>query len=384
MGPSEAEDYLNPLKCLGQPDPVAATTSMQSDIIVPMRARCEVGSHLDPHERLLACLRQEAIDKMPAACPLQTGTLDLMRLTGASWPEAHFNAELMARLSSGASIHGGFESARIPFDVVVDAEALGATIGKANQVTTPFVTVPRISEKEDLEELDVTGPGTKGRMPLIIEAIQRLKRLVPDVPVICAHHAPFTLASQIRGEEKAMMDIATDPSFFAKLVDLATRWSVGLTEVLIDSGAEVITVMDAEANNFILGPQEFERYALPGEKAVAGAVAKKGACSILHICSDIALTTEMMASTGTNAISIGQGTSIRETRAKVRDRCAVIGNIDPATVLVKGTPAQVAADVLRCIHEGVDIVAPGCGFSPKTPLANMVAVSSTIKQHGVI
>ncbi|HVO77630.1 MAG TPA: uroporphyrinogen decarboxylase family protein, partial [Methanomassiliicoccales archaeon] len=73
-----------------------------------------------------------------------------------------------------------------------------------------------------------------------------------------------------------------------------------------------------------------------------------------------------------------------ETRAKVHDRCAIVGNIDPATTLAMGTPARVAAEVLRCIHEGVDIAAPGCGFSPRTPLANMVAVSSTIKQLGTL
>ncbi len=341
-------------------------------------------SDLDAHERLLACLRQEAIDRMPAACPLQTGTLDLMRLTGAHWPEAHFDAKLMARLSAGASIHAGFESARIPFDIVVDVEALGASIGGSDDVTIPFAQGPVVAEREDVRTIDASAPRTKGRIPMLLEAIAELKRLAPDVPIICAHHAPFTLAAQLRGEEMAMVDIASDPSFFGEVLDIATRWSVALTETLIDEGAEVIMLIDAEASNFILGPEEFEKYAMPGEKAVADAVRKKGACSVLHICSDIALTTEMMASTGVHAISIGKGTSIRKTRARVNDRCAIIGNVDPGTTLVNGTPAEVAADVLRCIHEGVDIAAPGCGFSPRTPLVNMVAVSSMIKQLGLV
>ncbi|MGD1060976.1 MAG: MtaA/CmuA family methyltransferase [Methanomassiliicoccales archaeon] len=339
---------------------------------------------MNPHERLLACLRQEAIDRMPAACPLQTGTLDLMRLTGASWPQAHFDSAQMAHLSAGASTYAGFESARIPFDVVVDAEALGANLGGANEHTAPFVMVPRIIEKGDIGALDVSSPETRGRVPMLLDAIRRLKRLVPDVPVICAHHAPFTLAAQLRGEERSMMDIATDPDFFLRLIEVTTRWSVELNGVLTDAGAEVITVMDAEANNFILGPREFERFALPGEKAVAKAIARKGACSVLHICSDIGLTTEMMVSTGVNALSIGQGTSIRETRAKVRDRCAIIGNVNPGTTLAEGTPAEVAADTLRCIHEGVDIAAPGCGFSPRTPLVNMIAMTSSILSHGLV
>ncbi|MDD1770803.1 MAG: hypothetical protein LUO79_06940, partial [Methanomassiliicoccales archaeon] len=65
-------------------------------------------------------------------------------------------------------------------------------------------------------------------------------------------------------------------------------------------------------------------------------------------------------------------------------RCAIIGNIDPGTTLLKGTPAEVAADTLRCIHEGVDIAAPGCGLSPRTPLANAVALTSTIRLHGIV
>jgi MtaA/CmuA family methyltransferase len=337
---------------------------------------------LDAHERLLACLRQEAIDRMPAACPVQTATLDLMKLSESFWPEAHFDAKKMARLSAAASIYAGFESARIPFDVVVDAEALGAKLGRADETTSPFMLAPRIADEDDLDDLDVSDPGGKGRVPLLVEAISELKRLVPDVPIICAQRAPFTLAAQLRGEERAMVDIASGGGVFEMLIAKTTEWGIGLANVLMDAGAEVITLLDTEASGSILGPDEFQRYAMPGETALAKAVSGKGWCSVVHVCADISLTTEFIADTGVNAISIGQGTSIRRTRTMVNDRCAIIGNIDPATTLLRGTPAEVAADTLRCIHEGVDIVAPGCALSPMTPLANIVAMSSTVKLHG--
>jgi [methyl-Co(III) methanol-specific corrinoid protein]:coenzyme M methyltransferase len=36
----------------------------------------------------------------------------------------------------------------------------------------------------------------------------------------------------------------------------------------------------------------------------------------------------------------------------------------------------------RCINEGVDIAAPGCGISPKTPLANLHTLTSAVKRYG--
>lgn len=61
----------------------------------------------------------KTVDRVPCACPLQTGTIDLMRDSGAFWPEAHVNPAAMAKLARAARDIAGIESVRVPFEVSV-------------------------------------------------------------------------------------------------------------------------------------------------------------------------------------------------------------------------------------------------------------------------
>ena len=141
-------------------------------------------------------------------------------------------------------------------------------------------------------------------------------------------------------------------------------------------------MVDGKADDSILGPELYESFALPGQKKVAETIRSKDAASVLHICGDTHLSTEMMVRSGVDGISIGQGTSIPKTKEIVKGRCRIIGNIDPNGVLLNGTPKQVEADVRRCIREGADIAAPGCGLTPQTPLENLSAMTNAIRKYG--
>ncbi len=321
-------------------------------------------------------------DRMPAACPLQTGTLDLMRLSDAYWPEAHRDAKKMALLSLAASTYAGVESARLPFDIALDAEALGAKISYADQVTAPFVMESPISSLDDVRNLDVPEVRDAGRVSVVDEAIAIIKRMRPDLPIVVTVHAPFTLSSQLRGEDKVILDLAAKPERYRDLVDFIARWSSFISTHFIGSGADTVMMVDGEADDSILGPELYESFALPGQRKVAEAVKGAGAPSILHICGDIRLSVEMMVRSGVDAISIGQGMSVPTIKDIVNDRCRVIGNIDPSKVLLNGTAKEIGAEVKRCVKEGADIAAPGCGLSPKTPLENLQAMTDAVRKYG--
>lgn len=321
-------------------------------------------------------------DRMPAACPLQTGTLDLMRLSDAFWPEAHRDAKKMALLSLAASTYAGVESARLPFDIVVDAEALGAKIGYADQVTAPFVVGSPISSLDDAMHLDVPEVRDAGRVTVVDEAIAIIKRKRPDLPIVVTVHAPFTLSAQLRGEDKAMLDLAANPERYREYVDFIARWSSFMATHFIGSGADTVMMVDGEADDSILGPELYESFALPGQRKVTEAIRGEGTPSILHICGDIRMSVDMMVRSGADAISIGQAMSVPMTKEIVKGRCRIIGNIDPSRVLLSGTPKQIGADVKRCVEEGADIAAPGCGLSPKTPLENLQAMTDAVRRYG--
>ena len=337
---------------------------------------------MDMRERFSNAMKGSDIDRMPAACPLETGTLDLMRLSDSNWPEAHRKAKKMAMLSLAASAFAGVESARLPFDTVLDAEAFGAEIAYPDNETTPFLVKPLIRSLDDVRQLNVPEVRDAGRIPLVDDAIGIIRRLRPDLPIIVAICAPFSLSTQLRGEDNAMIDLAAQPERYLDFVDFIARWSSFAASHFIENGADAIMMVDVDANDSILGPELYESFALPGQKKVVETIESNGAMSILHVCGDVGLSTEMMVRSGVDGISVGLGTNIPKTVKIVRGRCRIIGNIDTSGVLLNGTPKQVEMDVRRCIKEGVDIVAPGCGLSPRTPLQNLSAMTDAIRKHG--
>jgi MtaA/CmuA family methyltransferase len=337
---------------------------------------------LEMRERLLSSLRGLDVDRMPAACPLQTGILDLMRLSDSYWPETHRDPRKMAALSLAANAFAGVESARLPFDVVMDAEALGAKVDYATKETAPFVKGMNILTLDDARRLDVPEVRDAGRVPLVDEAIGIIKRSRPDLPIVVAIQAPFSLSVQFRGEEKALVDLALQPQRYRGFVDFMARWSSFAASHFIESGADAIMMMDSVAEDSILGPELYESFALPGQRKIVEAISAAGAPSILHICGDIRLSTDMMVRSGVDTISIGQGMSIKGVKEVVNGRCRVLGNIDPTGVLLNGTPDQVRTDVTRCLNDGVDLVAPGCGLSPRTPLENVQALTDAVRKLG--
>ena len=83
---------------------------------------------MNPYERLMALLegRKGDVDRLPVWCPARTCTLDGMKMFDAYWPEAHKDPEKMARLAASVYELTGNENISVPFDMTMEAEALGA------------------------------------------------------------------------------------------------------------------------------------------------------------------------------------------------------------------------------------------------------------------
>ncbi len=330
---------------------------------------------MDMKERLMAALDGEKVDRPPCASPLQTGTLDLMEASGAWWPEAHRDAGKMARLALAAHTVAGIESVRVPFDVSMDASAFGAVTGMETVKRHPAILERPMTTEEELRAASVPDPLADGRAPAVLGALEELSPQLDGVPLIFATVSPFMLACQLRGDEMAIMDVAYDPDFLKGILDIAARWNIEFSRAAIAAGADVVTMVDATSSGTILSPQQYAEFALPYQKRVAAAVAAEGGRSVLHICGETHQNLVLMAEVGADGISVDQVMDIAWVAERLRGVCAALGNVSPTTTLLSGSPAEVKAEVGRCIDAGTDVVCPGCGFASETPLANMRAMT---------
>lgn len=337
---------------------------------------------MDQRERLLAVLAREPVDRVPVVSPTQTGTVDLMKASGAFWPKAHRDPRLMSELSLAAHTIAGLEGCRVPFEVAVDASAFGALVSHESERRQPAITGRPIIARELADIVPVPDPRRDGRAPAVLEAVALLRhKLGRSVPVLCGEVSAFTLACQLRGEADALMDLMLDPEYLRAVLDKAFRWNLEFVREAVSAGADVIVFVDATASGDILGPEQFEEFAYPYEKRLVQAVRDAGGGSVLHICGNTTANLRLMRATGVNGISVDQCMDMRRVRRMLGDGTAAVGNVSPTGTLLFRSPEYVIEECRDRIEAGTDVLAPGCGFSPDTPLANMRAMASVRMPH---
>ncbi len=77
-------------------------------------------------KNFLDTLHGNPVDRVPALSVTQTGTVELMDMTGAAWPKAHSDPEKMAALALAGHEIAGLEAVRYPYCLTVIAEIMAA------------------------------------------------------------------------------------------------------------------------------------------------------------------------------------------------------------------------------------------------------------------
>ncbi len=339
---------------------------------------------MSPKERLLATLARQPVDRIPVAQPLHTGTIELMKSCGAYWPEVHSDSELMATLSYEAHRVIGFESVRVPFDINIEAEAMGCVLeyhsgrNKGLDIQPP-VKEPAISETGDFSRVKDPDPYKDGRMPVVLKAIKLLKKRVPDtIPVISMVVGPFMVAGQVRGVDPFMRELMRKPAAAIELIKKAQKVCVKYAQAQVEAGADVVVIVDATASCDLISPKQFDEFAKPFSRSITENISVP---TILHICgkNDLILTRMAEVAPG---ISIDSLVDMADAKAAVGEKTAVCGNVNVNGVLLFDGPEDVEKAVMEIINKGTDLLTTCCGIPPQTPTINLQAMVETGKKYG--
>jgi [methyl-Co(III) methanol-specific corrinoid protein]:coenzyme M methyltransferase len=344
-----------------------------------------MNSELSSRERVLRFFRREEIDRLPAFSGMGNITVHGLEEYGWKFADIHVDAQKMARTAASTFRLFGFECAVVPFDMGVEAEALGAGINFYSHHTD--IVYPTISEKvtEKVADLDIRVPANlakAGRIPLVTEALRLLKEEVGRQVAIGAWVlGPYTLAGQL-------VDIADLAKMAFKKKDLVSKVLETLAGVLIEisriyreAGADYITVREMGAGPDILSPRMFKALIRPHLESVFHALESP---KILHICGDTNSIVEDMALCGADGISVEQQNDVAESRKRVGPDLFILGNVDQYGVMVKGKPDDIDHAVKTSIANGADAPWPGDDIFPTVPRENMEALVSATKRYGKI
>jgi MtaA/CmuA family methyltransferase len=326
--------------------------------------------------RVLAALLGGPVDRPPVTGIITAVTQDMMRQADAPWPDAHRDAELMARLGGGGHVMYGLETVKVPFDVTVEAEALGGEVNYGDLNVFPQLRGPVL---KDPSEFEIPADFLKrGRVPVVLQAIRLLRdRYGAEVPVVSSVMGPFTLCTLCFGQE-FLVWLKCEPEKYQEVMEQATTLAGRYAAAQIIAGADVIQFGEAAASGSMISPGDYSECVAPFHRRLAAAVA---APTVLHICGDITDRLGTICDTGVSGISFDNRVDMEVAR-QLKGRLALVGNI-PVEVLGQGSPEEVRQCAHQALQNGIDLLNAGCSLLTQTPGENLKQMIAAVQDASV-
>ncbi len=345
-------------------------------------------------ERFLAAAKREAPDVVPAAP--YAGNFGA---TVAGVPISQYNTD--AGRMAAAQIRSwelvGHDVVVAQSDQYYIAEGYGCVIEQPFDAT-PHLVAPAVPGLDDIENLKVPDPYRDGRMPVYLDAVHALRsHFGNEVAVRGPGTGPFSLASYLAGgTQQFLMDIAqaeadediASQEKLLRLMGIATEGLIAFLRAVLEAGSDVAQCGDSLASLDMISPAIYEKYVFPFESRVFESIApiahKKGAVTVLHICGDTRRILPLMAQTGADVLEIDTAVPMYEAQELTAGRTALMGNLDPTSVLLQGTPELVQRTAEECLRStkplnGGVILGSGCEVAPHTPVENLKALVETAR-----
>lgn len=335
---------------------------------------------MKPKEIALAAITHGRPSRIPAV--LFSGGAWTFNNRGLTLEQAVADPELMARViaETNAVVESDIIWAGSGFNNL-PVRALGGQV-KWRARGTMDVLEPLLETADNIDRIDLDRLGGDQGIANVWEAAGLLDRAIGDDVLIGAcGWGPFTLGAQFFGVEKMMSKIYRDHKAVHAVLEFATEASFRYYEGFIAQGARIISIAEPSSSGDMISRRHFEEFTLPYLTDFVKKIREAGALTLVHICGKTTRYLNLIPDTGADVYSVDYKVDLAEVREVFGTRLAFAGNVNPAGVLVSGTPAEVAAAARECIEkagqDGNYILMPGCDLSPKVPLANIRALIET-------
>ncbi|MHA1784612.1 MAG: uroporphyrinogen decarboxylase family protein [Candidatus Helarchaeota archaeon] len=279
---------------------------------------------------------------------------------------------------------------KLPFcislcDLNVTAEALGTTL-TYEDATIPMFEKAAINTLEDVDKLEVADPYKDGRMPTVIGAgkyfIENIKEKNVLIAGGCA--GPITAAGSIFGIENLMRCMIREPDVVHKALSIITDSLIEFLNAQLDQGLQGVGIAEPTASCSCISPEFFRVFAFPYLKKILKKINTIG--TLLHICGDIdGILHDIARLRGILIMSIDDVSLKKAKEIFAKKMIITLGNVS-TTVLLRGTPADVEAEAIRCIKEagsgGKFFLSTGCDIAVGTPDENIWSLLNAGRKFG--
>lgn len=218
-----------------------------------------------------------------------------------------------------------------------------------------------VRSKQDIDALGVPDPEQDLRY--VIDAVRLVRReLDGAVPLIGFAGSPWTLATyMVEGggsKEFALIKrmLFDEPAWLHQLLDVLARAVTAYLNAQIAAGAQAVMVFDTWGGT--LTPRDYREFSLRYMQRITDGLTREAEgrrVPVILFTKNGGQWLEAIAATGCDALGIDWTTDLRDARARVGDRVALQGNMDPAVLYASGE--RIRAEVAAVL----DSFGAGCG-----------------------
>ncbi len=350
-------------------------------------------------------LRGEPTDRPALAYLFLGGARQVLGHVGRRMVEVYNDPDLMAATQAAAADLFQHDSGMVPWGcLTVEAEAFGCRLKKFDDYYPQVVERP-LEDEPNLDLLSDPDPSRSGRMPLVVEALTRLReRSGDDLFIVAMVVSPFLVACEVRGMTKLLMDFISDPPFVEALFERVTQGTERYLRAILKTGAcDAVLFENAGACRELMGPHHLVQYVLPYHKRLIAGVRQQApkVFVIEHNCADTPYFEEILT-LDVDGVSFAHG-DVRAIKSEhgwdchqhhtVPNSCvnrfclrpgetdrpvAWIGNVDHTKVLLRASPDEVYREARACIESARSapfVLSTGCEIPFTAPLENIRALA---------
>lgn len=183
-------------------------------------------------ERNEAYFNGQEVDRLPCAIMFEETAAVY---AGINVKEYYFNSDKMLEAEKHKVRMFGAESAGINVTLRGMGEAVGSKMGYKDDGASYLVELA-INDYKVLDHMDLVDPYRDGRLPIIIDALGKIKKeLGKEVSVGSGISGPISAASAIRGTGSLVRDIIRDKDNVHRLLDYVTACNLEYVKAVYET-----------------------------------------------------------------------------------------------------------------------------------------------------
>ena len=287
------------------------------------------------------------------------------------FPDNYNDAEKMYKLSVAPYIDSGIEGANVPFDMTLEAEALGCKIDLRGGDLTPEVSETPF---DDLDDIIVPENFLNtSRIKTFLDTIDLIRSSFPDLPIISGVVGPFTLLGQIIGIEKLLKILKSELFKIEDALEILCEAEIEFIKIIEEHDVDSTVVCEPSCTSDLLDPNIFRDIVLSELEQLALNIES---FSVLHICGDTNPIIRDMLSVGYDAISFEDVVDVKDAyniRRSISSSTKLCGNVATNTLL-NSSIDEVEKEVVYALDNGIDILCSSCSVPPLSSEKNVKAM----------